>query len=267
MRGLNQQNPPGPEAPEENPPKDKLRVLVVEDDELSQRMLALMLRNTPYSIHFSSNGSEAVQAFLENEFDCIFMDIQMPVMDGLEATRQIRKAERPGRHVPIYGMSAIVDSAYAECLQAGMDGIIGKPLDIKKFRLLISESIEKKTLTVQPSGSAPVLDVDGALARLGGDLGSYKSLLDEFLRSLPERLGEISEFCVKDDLPKVAGLAHNLKGLAGNFGAGILMQHVVDLENSALDGDREQAAKKINDLNFCLGDLRQAAEKILNGKQ
>lgn len=263
MRGLNQQN----QDPEENPPKDTLRVLVVEDDELTRRMLALMLRNTPHSIHFSSNGSEAVQAFLDNEFNCIFMDIQMPVMDGLEATRQIRKAERPGRHVLIYGMSAIVDSAYAECLQAGMDGIIGKPLDIKKFRLLISESIEIKTLSVQPSGIAHVLDTEGAVARLGRDLGSYKLLLDEFLRSLPARLNEISEFCVQDDLPKVAGLAHNLKGLAGNFGAGILMQRSVELENSALGGDREQTAKKIEDLNLCLGDLRQAADKILNGNQ
>lgn len=260
MRSLGQQGKPGTGG---NPPQ--LKILVVEDDELSQRMLGLMLRTSTHIISFASNGLEAIEVCAKDEMDCIFMDIQMPVMDGMEATRQIRKAEKPGHRTMIIGMSAIVDSAYGECLKAGMDGIIPKPINIKKFQMMIAECAEKKS-----SGAAPqdlpvqVLDFSGAIERLGGDAEGYQALLDEFSRSLPERQSKFASAFLARDLSLLASLAHNLKGLSANFGAFALSQRSMELERSALAGNLEESEGRLVAIRLCVDDLQKAVEEYLN---
>jgi CheY-like chemotaxis protein len=116
-----------------------MRVLVAEDDPVMRQMVAILLtrREIPYTV--AEDGREAVEAWQRGDVDLILMDVQMPEMDGFEATRVIREKEREtGGHIPIIAMTAWAMAEDEErCLRAGMDGYITKPIDFAKFYSLI----------------------------------------------------------------------------------------------------------------------------------
>ncbi len=120
------QKPPGP-LPKRLPP---LRILLAEDSPLNQKLAVALLQKHGHQVVLAQNGHEAVAAARENDFDLILMDVQMPVMDGFEATRRIREGELArGRHVPIIAMTAhALKGDMEHCLAAGMDGYVAKPV-------------------------------------------------------------------------------------------------------------------------------------------
>jgi CheY-like chemotaxis protein/anti-sigma regulatory factor (Ser/Thr protein kinase) len=127
-------------------PTVPLRILVAEDNAINQRLLALMLKRLNYEVHVADNGQAAIQAWKDREFDLILMDMQMPHLDGLEATRHIRRAERVGRkRVPIMAVTANARAEdRAACLAAGMDDYLAKPIRseelVEKVKRVISGS-------------------------------------------------------------------------------------------------------------------------------
>ncbi|MBZ5727575.1 MAG: response regulator [Acidobacteriia bacterium] len=126
---------PAAEPPPLPPARAGLRVLVAEDNAINQKVIGSMLRRQGWSVTMAGNGTEACQSFLEEPFDLILMDVQMPELDGLEATRRIRREElRRGSfgHIPIIALTAHANqSHHAQCLAAGMDAVITKPVDLK----------------------------------------------------------------------------------------------------------------------------------------
>jgi CheY-like chemotaxis protein len=113
----------------------EMRILVAEDEPINQRIIAALLQKLGCDVTIASNGKEAVDCFTVQEFDIIFMDIQMPEVDGFEATRLIREEERrTGRHVAIVACTAHALLGYRElCLAAGMDGYMTKPISRQKL--------------------------------------------------------------------------------------------------------------------------------------
>jgi len=113
-----------------------LRVLVAEDNLINQRVVSRFLERDGHSLLISSNGREAVDAFQRQAFDVILMDVQMPEMDGITATREIRRLERPiGSHTPIIALTAhSVEGDRERCIDAGMDGFVSKPIKIDELR-------------------------------------------------------------------------------------------------------------------------------------
>ena len=121
---------------------DKLAILLVEDNDLNQRLMKISLTRYRYNVTIAVNGLEGVQMFKNQKFDLILMDIMMPVMDGFEATREIRKLENEDKslgHTPIIAFTAnTINNDREKCVNGGMDDIIEKPFDINKFREILS---------------------------------------------------------------------------------------------------------------------------------
>ena len=137
-----------PEEPETPPPETRAhgaipRILVVDDLETNRFQLAIFLKNNGFDPRFATGGAEAVRLAIDSDYDAILMDLQMPDVDGYAATRRIRAMETPGRHTPIIALTASMTKGTREkCLAAGMDEHMTKPLDVRKFRMLL-DSLSK----------------------------------------------------------------------------------------------------------------------------
>jgi two-component system, sensor histidine kinase and response regulator len=113
-------------------PRFRLRILLADDSLLQQKHAVALLRKHGHSVTVTNNGHEAVQTLEGQDFDVVLMDVEMPVMDGLEATAIIREREsRMGGHVPVFAVTAISD--HERCLAAGMDAYLAKPLSVDVF--------------------------------------------------------------------------------------------------------------------------------------
>jgi len=120
---------------------NNLSILLVEDNELNQRLMKISLTRYNYNVSIAVNGLEGVEMFKKQKFDLILMDIMMPVMDGFEATREIRNIESQNKNgkIPIIAFTAnTINNDREKCIQGGMDDILEKPFDINKFREILS---------------------------------------------------------------------------------------------------------------------------------
>ncbi len=202
------------------------RILVAEDNAVNQRLAARLVEAMGHQAVAVGSGHEAVQAVLGQPFDLVLMDVQMPDMDGLEATREIRAIEREiaegqreaprhsalggGGRLPIVAVTAHAMKGDRErCLEAGMDGYVSKPirledLDAEMTRLL-------RVAAAARSAAAP-LNVEAAARRMGGDRALLRELVEVFLQELPGSLRALSEAVASGSAEVVERAAHRLKG-------------------------------------------------------
>ncbi len=131
----------------------RLRILLVEDNPVNQTLATILLEKRGHTVSIAGNGKEALAAWEKEEFDLILMDVQMPEMDGLEATACIRERERgTGRHIPIVAMTAhAIKGDREHCLQAGMDGYVSKPIEAKQLFQAIVDVTPMPASEVLPS--------------------------------------------------------------------------------------------------------------------
>jgi CheY-like chemotaxis protein len=128
-----------------SPACPSLRILLVEDNRVNQRVAMTMLGKMGHQIELATNGLEAVEHWRQSDFDLILMDVQMPVMTGLQATMQIRREEATGAHVPIVAMTASAMSEERDrCLAAGMDDFISKPVSYQVIQQMITATFSHK---------------------------------------------------------------------------------------------------------------------------
>jgi len=198
-----------------------LRVLLVEDNPVNQHLARMILEKEGHAVVLARNGHEALARHGAERFDVVLMDVQMPEMDGLEATAAIRRLEsQTGAHVPIIGVTAHAMKGDRErCLGAGMDGYVSKP--IRPEALL--DSIDA-TVKLHPQGAlapAPdgprVLDDRDLLALVGNDVDTVSELARLFLEDGPRRLADIESGLEAHDHEAVRIAAHTLKGSAGSI--------------------------------------------------
>jgi CheY-like chemotaxis protein/HPt (histidine-containing phosphotransfer) domain-containing protein len=221
-----------------------LRILVAEDREINRRLASLMLERLGYQAEFVENGREAVEAAQNASYDLIFMDCQMPVMDGYEATREIRCLEAeapPGRRhrSRILAMTAnAISDNRAKCLAAGMDGFISKPVRIELLR---------EVLEAVPSGPAESegradAEREAGIATLRAELGDQMAaeMLALFLRDTPERIAEAQQWWEKQDWDRLARTAHMMAGSCGIFGLNTLRMTCLCLEEASRHSAREE---------------------------
>lgn len=254
-----------------SPNKQKLNILLAEDDVLSQQISAIVLGRIGLSADFVYNGAEALSAIKARDYDIVFMDMQMPVMNGLDATREIRKLEGDKKNVPIIAMTAS-DAADAEqrCLEAGMNDYITKPFDIKRLSQVISacmagiygkrpvSPIASKT-GVDPIENFPFLDVPAVLPFFGDDLVRYREFLEDFLSGLPERLQSIEAAYRVGDWISLARGAHTLKGVSATLGAMKLSWLAARLDSQSRVQPTPSMAASIHDIHDMIGELMDKA--------
>jgi len=230
------------------------RVLLVEDNPINRQIVIETLHDYGYRVSIAENGQQALDAVAAQTFDAVLMDIQMPVMDGFEATRRIRDGQvQPG--LPIIAMTAHArEDMRKACNQAGIDEIIAKPVDSGTLiRVLLEQTGDAATpaqpildtAVSPPTGSGlpaelPGIDIDAGLRRVNGKQAVLRRLLVEFRRSHAGSAAEILEAHANGDTPRAKGLLHRLRGVAVNLGAMDLAAAAGDLE-SALRDSREVA--------------------------
>ena len=217
--------------------KRKVRILLAEDNIVNQKVALKVLEKLGYRADAVANGKEAILAMEDIPYDLILMDVQMPEMDGFEATAAIRRNERRSdRHTPIIAMTAHAMTGDRErCLDAGMDDYIPKPIDPDDLRNAIG--------TWAPSHPAPDgrtgpgsnvsqqgLDTDSALARVDGDTELLAELAGLFLEDYPKCMAEIRDAVSRGDTETLYRAAHTLKGSAANFGANSVVDSALKLE-------------------------------------
>ncbi|HEX9002624.1 MAG TPA: response regulator [Blastocatellia bacterium] len=210
-----------------------LRILLAEDNGVNQRLAIRLLEKQGHRVAAANNGREALAALAAERFDLVLMDIQMPEMDGFEATASIREQERAtGNHLPIIAMTAHAMKGDRErCLEAGMDEYISKPIQSEELFRLIAELVPISEQPKQEPG-AVVFDQAAALAQVEGDQELLAELVELFIADCPRLLAEIRQAIAQGQALALAHAAHSLKGAASNFrasGVVVLTQQLEDL--------------------------------------
>ena len=203
----------------------RLRVLVAEDNAVNQQVVVGMLENAGHVVSVTADGREAIAALEKQPFDVVLMDVQMPVMDGLEATAAIRARERPtGAHIPIVAVTAHTMKGDAErCLAAGMDACLPKPLRPRDLLSTIDRLSGGARAPAAPaSPEAPrgaIVDEERLLERVGHDSQALARLVRLFLADYPRQLARIRRAVASRDARGLRAAAHALKGSVSNFAA------------------------------------------------
>ena len=169
------------------------RILVAEDNPLNQTFAKEILEEAGHEVTLAENGREALELMKNAHFDIVFMDVQMPQMDGLEATRRIRAGEtgEAGHTIPIIAATAFaVQGDKEKCLEAGMSGYVVKPLTSHDLLMAVARYSgsdspdnhnDSSTATPEPTGAETIIDVDAALVRLGNKRALFDKLVVIFL--------------------------------------------------------------------------------------
>ncbi|MGR3179443.1 MAG: response regulator [Candidatus Anammoxibacter sp.] len=238
--------------------KIEARILLVEDNVVNQEVVIENLQQFGCSVELAKNGCEAVQMFKKNEYDLVFMDCQMPVMDGLEATKLIREYEKSKNcHTKIIAMTANAMRGDREhCLDAGMDDYLTKPVRQKALLDILvkycaheeisfikdenKEVIEGKIAAPaekESKADKPVFSISGTLDFVGGNVKRMKRLIEITLEDSQKQMEQLRKSIEKEDISVTERAAHTLKGQAANLGADSFRDVAKRIEFAAKEGD------------------------------
>jgi CheY-like chemotaxis protein len=215
------------------------RILLVEDNLSNQFVAKSVLRLFGCEVDIASNGVEAIAKVQENRYDLVFMDCFMPLVDGFEATREIRNNESTGRRTPIVAMTAhAVEGAREECLNAGMDDYLTKPLKIHSVREILLKFIpikgslppaettpdsgfkdDKSRSQDQGSSSERAWDRDFLLENIGGNQQIFLDIIQAFLEDLSPIVEDLRTTTRDLDFEAIRQKSHRISGSAANLGA------------------------------------------------
>ncbi|MGH7201283.1 MAG: response regulator, partial [Planctomycetaceae bacterium] len=240
----------------------------VEDSPYNQKLALGVLGKRGHRVTVAADGTEAVALARQRDYDVILMDVQMPEMDGLEATRCIRRTEREtGGHVPIIAMTAQAMKGDRErCLEAGMDDYLMKPIRGRQLHAAIDAQFSDRPSADEPSAPPPsvppsfslphseVVDWAGALGHAEDDPELLRELVEAFLEECPQRLGEMQRAVADADTKALRRAAHTINGALRTFGATEARGRAAALESLARNGDLTQAP-----------DLLEALQRALRG--
>jgi len=254
------------------PADSALRVLLAEDNPVNQTLATRILEKLGHKVWVVNNGREAMERTRAEEFDLVLMDVQMPEMDGLEATMAIRASEADtGKHVPIVAMTAHAMKGDRErCLSSGMDGYLSKPIRIDELKRSISD-VEKARTANRPNGQ--LINPFRAIGRIEelsdgvmGDRALLVEMAELWLADSAEQVKLIQRGFESGDATMIQGAAHALKGSVGTFLASAAQEAAKELELSAKNGDLAGARKVFERLSGQIDlvrqDLRQLARAL-----
>jgi len=234
----------------------RLQILVAEDTDVNRELVTELLHKRGHSVVPVADGRAAIAALSKKHFDVVLMDEQMPGMDGLEATRNIRRMERAsGNHQIIIGVTGnVTEEDKQRRIEAGMDGYVTKPFDMQVlFQIIECHSHGEQPATPAKSGStgsaAATVDVATYLARsTGGNKKLAQSLVKSFLADAPKKISDIRLALMQKNPEKLARAAHAFKGAAAIFGAPQVVAAARNLEAMGKAGNPDGAEKEFQTL-------------------
>ena len=244
----------------ENAPKRKsargLRLLLAEDNPVNQKVALAILRSRGYDADVASDGEQVLEMLETGSYDAVFMDVQMPRMDGLEATREIRK-RWPGEKGPmIIGLTAhALEEDRRACLEAGMDRYVAKPVTLEKLSALLEELMAK--FAAAPPARMSERDKLGSLRRT---IGAEKldELIDECLADAEALVARIESAVAAGDDDGIRKAAHMLSSTSSLLGADDLTEACLEIESAIRTGDADGARMTANTLHAMVASLKDA---------
>jgi CheY-like chemotaxis protein/HPt (histidine-containing phosphotransfer) domain-containing protein len=244
-----------------------LRILVVEDNPVNQQLMLLLLEKLGYRADVAANGVEALEALERQPYDAVLMDVEMPEMDGLEATRRIHGRWQPERRPHIVAVTANALQGERElCIQAGMDDYIAKPIRLEELSAALA-GVERRADDAHPD---PAVDAE-VIRKLASSLGergraSVGALIGTFLGHVPDQMRTLSSASQGNGFDDVRREAHALKSNASTFGADRLADLCRELESAAkagsLDGQGELVERIEDELARVTGELERFREEL-----
>ncbi len=275
----------------ESPPQFKARILVVDDNSTNQIVARGILAKFGITTDVAGNGEEAISALSQFPYDLVFMDCQMPIMDGFTATRKIRNPLSTVKEhtIPIVAMTAnAMQGDRKRCIEAGMDDYIAKPIDPMKVGSVLKQwlplqchqnttsdngaiNVERPAEndmsdTTTDNGQAdalPIFDHEGVSTRLMGDEVLIKTIAEAFLKDLPDDVEKLENVIKKGDLPQITALAHKIKGATANIG-GIRLSHSAQLiEQAGKEGNMPFIIDELPKIKLLTHQLKTTMEKVL----
>jgi len=269
--------------------RKSLNILLAEDNLINQTLATKLLEARGHRITLASNGIEAVEAFKKGDFDLILMDIQMPGMDGFEATKAIRNLEGGMRKekeskfqspksriesIPIIAMTAHAMTGDREkCIDAGMDDYVSKPIKPEALYSVVdkvarksqSEKEQKRTESFQGSKpfSPKTFDLSRAMETVAGDEDFFLEIAGMFIESCSDHIAKIKEGIAGNDAGILEREAHSLKGAVGNFGAKEVCEAAYRLEKLGEEGKMAAAEEGLSGLERALNELVSEMKVVL----
>jgi two-component system sensor histidine kinase/response regulator len=259
-----------------------VRILLAEDNITNQQVATGLLKKFGFvNIKTAKNGIKVVKAFEEDSYDLVLMDIQMPEMDGFEATRQIRKIEleSAGKRIPIIAMTAhAMKEDRDRCLSAGMDDYVSKPIDPKKLLEVLERCLPKENMVTAPLAQEPdktlnqktiaqndlmVFDKDAFMDRLMGDAQLAAIVISGFLEDIPRQLESLKGFIHQKNTEDAGKQGHQIKGAAGNVGADALRKIASEIEIAGKAGDLDRLISIAPQVEETFAQLKTAMEEMI----
>jgi two-component system sensor histidine kinase/response regulator len=249
-----------------------LRVLVAEDNRVNQQVAVGMLERAGHKATVAENGREVLALLEKGAFDVVLMDVQMPELDGLEATAAIRERERTaGGHLPIVALTAHAMKGDAErCLAAGMDAYLPKPLQPRELAEAIAKVVPSAVAPARseapaeppsPPAAGP-FDLGKLMDRVGGDRRALADLVRIFRADWPKQVARLRQALQDGDAPAVRSAAHALKGAVSNFAAPAATETALNLQKmgeagrlAGADAVLERLETEVHALLAALADL------------
>ncbi|MEI6670104.1 MAG: response regulator [Acidobacteriota bacterium] len=254
----------------------RARILLAEDNATNQLVALGILKKLGLRADAVGDGAEAVRALETLPYDLVLMDVQMPEVDGLEATRQIRQAEGPQRAVPIIAMTAHAMQGDRErCMAAGMNDYVTKPVSPAALAQALDKWLPHAPgphTAAEGAGAGPapaaaasaemtVFDKADLLERLMDDEDLVRTVATAFLSDFPQQFAALNVHLDKRDVPATQRLAHSIKGAAANMGANAMRSVAADLEQSARRGDLAAVRAGLPDLTAQFTRLKDALNR------
>ena len=246
-------------------PIPPLRILVAEDHEPNQRLIRYMLESLGQQAEFVANGRAAIEAWECSTYDVIIMDCQMPLMDGFEATREIRQREATrsggkGKRVRIVALTANAMKGDADrCLTAGMDAYLSKPYTAEHLGAALREHSGNSgqpplAATSTPAPPAGLSFNSQSPAQLCTDLGNenVSCIMQDFLRDLPLQIAGLGVLVKAGQLGEAGRLAHSLRGISMSFGLVRLGSHLKEFEGKAEAADEAGLPLALENLSLAM---------------
>jgi PAS domain S-box-containing protein len=263
-------------------------ILMVEDNGTNQQVLLAMLLRYGFKADVAANGQEAVDILQSRRYDLLFMDIQMPFMDGLEATRRIRAREAVSGvlPVPIIAMTALAMAGDSEkCIEVGMNDYLAKPLALSSLRAMLEKwlpvdasfdkhpwpavGIDEQGVTSNPA--QVVFDYQGLLARLMNDRELVRVVVESFLQEMPGQIQAMRDYMAAGNIKDCERLAHTIRGASSNAGGNALSEAGYSLEQAVCRGDLATARAMVTKAcaefdRLCLA-MKRALDEHLPGSE
>jgi CheY-like chemotaxis protein/HPt (histidine-containing phosphotransfer) domain-containing protein len=242
------------------------RILLVEDNLINQRVVLGLLGKLGLHAKLAANGIEAIQRLETEEFDLVLMDVQMPKMDGYEATARIRDPQsRVLKHdVPIVALTAnAMVGDRQKCMHAGMSDFLTKPIEFGAFAAMLEKWLQQKSPgrppaaaggqmeqgATAPGGRTPAFNRKALMSRVMNDEELARSVVEGFLEDLPANLAQLKRCLETGDAHGAAQAAHKIKGASGSAGADALCALAASMEQAAKTGDTTALAASAAELD------------------